>query len=251
MNAFRTRTWWAVIVAICFLAPLLHADSITFKNGQTLQGKYLGGTDSQVTFYTDNQLKHYAVSDIDSITFGGDTSTSSAAAAAPAEPAPAPVMQAPPATADSASCRSSCRWLAALAMSSLRFCGHSASGSSGGSLKAATAPRRQPKLPRHREIAQAPTAPLRPRMQRQLNPPSTRSGAPANAKRRTTRHAPEGPRGPSRRTPRPSARSAMASLKGPKAKAKVADKIAGRRESATASTRPSRSASWSTRHSQP
>jgi hypothetical protein len=97
MNAFRTRTWWAVIVAVCFLAPLLCADSIKFNNGQTIQGKYLGGTDSQVTFYTDNQLKHFAVSDIDSITFGGDTSTSSAAAA-PAEPAPAPVVQAPQAT---------------------------------------------------------------------------------------------------------------------------------------------------------
>jgi YmgG-like glycine-zipper protein len=97
MNAFRTRSWWAVIVAVCFLAPLMHADSIKFKNGQTLQGKYLGGTDSQVTFYADNQLKHYAVSDIDSITFGDDTSSSSAAA--PAEPTPAPVVQAPPATA--------------------------------------------------------------------------------------------------------------------------------------------------------
>ena len=97
MNAFRTRTWWAVVVAVCFLVPLLHADSIKFKNGQTLQGKYLGGTDSQVTFYTNNQLKHYAISDIDSITFGDETSTSSAAAA-PAEPTPAPIVQAPQAT---------------------------------------------------------------------------------------------------------------------------------------------------------
>lgn len=95
MNAFRTRTWWAVIVAVCFLVPLLHADSIKFNNGQTLQGKYLGGTDSQVTFYTDNQLKHYAISDIESITFGGETSTSSSAA----EPTPAPIVQAPQATA--------------------------------------------------------------------------------------------------------------------------------------------------------
>lgn len=97
MNFFRNRTLWVVTIAVCFLAPLLHADSIKFKNGQTLQGKYLGGTDSQVTFYTDNQLKHYAISDIDSIIFGDNTSNPSAAA--PAQPAPAPVVQAPPATA--------------------------------------------------------------------------------------------------------------------------------------------------------
>jgi hypothetical protein len=92
MNFFRIRTWWVAVVAVCFLAPLLHADSIKFKNGQTLQGKYLGGTDSQVTFYTDNQLKHYAISDVDSITFGGQTSTSAATPAAPAMASPAPVV---------------------------------------------------------------------------------------------------------------------------------------------------------------
>ena len=97
MNVFRNRTLWVATIAVCFLAPLLHADSIKFKNGQTLQGKFLGGTDSQVTFYTSNQLKHYAISDVDSITFGDDASAPSAAAE-PAQPAPAPVVQAPPAT---------------------------------------------------------------------------------------------------------------------------------------------------------
>jgi YMGG-like Gly-zipper len=101
MNFFRTRTLWAVIVAVCFLAPLLHADSLTFKNGQTVQGKYLGGTDSAVTFYTNNQLMHYAISDIESITFGGQDTASSAAA--PATPTPAPIVKAPQATAASTS----------------------------------------------------------------------------------------------------------------------------------------------------
>jgi hypothetical protein len=100
MNFFRTRILWAVAITVCFLAPLMHADSIKFKNGQTIQGKYLGGTDSQVTFYTNNQLMHYAIADVDSITFGGQTSTSSAAVATPA-----PVVMAPqtaPATASGA-----------------------------------------------------------------------------------------------------------------------------------------------------
>ncbi len=92
MKAFGIRTWLVVIVAVCFLAPLLRADSITFKNGSTVQGKYLGGTDSNVTFYTGNQLMHYAISDIDSITFGSQTSTSSSAASVPMQ-APAPVIK--------------------------------------------------------------------------------------------------------------------------------------------------------------
>ena len=84
MSVSKIRTWLVVIVAVCFLAPFLRADSITLKNGSTVQGKYLGGTDSQVTFYTNNQLMHYAIADIASISFGGGTSTSSAPAAAPA-----------------------------------------------------------------------------------------------------------------------------------------------------------------------
>ncbi|TAM84650.1 MAG: hypothetical protein EPN47_00610 [Acidobacteria bacterium] len=98
MEFFRTRNLWAVAIAVCFLAPLLHADSIKFKNGQTVQGKYLGGTDSQVTFYTNNQLMHYAIADIDSLTFGGQTSTSSAPA-----PTPAPVVREAQTTARTAS----------------------------------------------------------------------------------------------------------------------------------------------------
>ena len=105
MNFFRTRTLWAVFVAVSFLAPLLHADSLRFKNGTTVEGKYLGGTDSQVTFYTNNQLKHYAIADIDSITFGGQTSTPSASAAAPAPPvaSPAPIVKTQQAASTTAS----------------------------------------------------------------------------------------------------------------------------------------------------
>jgi hypothetical protein len=86
MNVSKIRTWGTAVAAVCLIASLLHADSIKFKNGSTVQGKYLGGTDSQVTFFTNNQLVHYAIADIQSITFGDQTSTSSAVA-----PAPAPV----------------------------------------------------------------------------------------------------------------------------------------------------------------
>lgn len=103
MNCFRTRNFWAAAITVCFLVPLLHADSIKFKNGQTVQGKYLGGTDSQVTFYTNNQLMHYAIADIDSIAFGGPAPAPSAAAPGPA---PAPVVKDAPTPAQIASATS-------------------------------------------------------------------------------------------------------------------------------------------------
>lgn len=104
MKVLKTRSWWVAILAICFLAPHLRADTLKFKDGSTVDGKYLGGTDSQVTFYTNNQLEHYAIADISSITFGDQASSATTtviptAPVSPATPAtattPAPVVTAP------------------------------------------------------------------------------------------------------------------------------------------------------------
>jgi hypothetical protein len=103
MNVSKTRTWWVMIVTICFLAPLLYADTLKLNDGRTIHGKYLGGTDSQVTFYTNNQLQHFAISDIDSITFGDTTPPPATSDSQPAPVAPAPVVQAPPAAAQNTS----------------------------------------------------------------------------------------------------------------------------------------------------
>lgn len=112
MKVLRTRTWWMAILAICLIAPLLNADTIKFNNGSTVHGKYLGGTDSQVTFYTNGKLEHYALADISSITFGDETSSSSSSTSlAPAAPAassnPAPVVKQSQTSSQSASQTSS------------------------------------------------------------------------------------------------------------------------------------------------
>ncbi|HUZ46229.1 MAG TPA: hypothetical protein VMW54_06290 [Terriglobia bacterium] len=101
MNAFRTRTWWVLIVAACFLAVGLRADTLTLKDGRTIQGKYLGGTDSQVTFYTNGNLQHFPIANMVSITFGDETSSS--AAESPIASQPAPVVAAAPVSSSPAS----------------------------------------------------------------------------------------------------------------------------------------------------
>jgi YMGG-like Gly-zipper len=90
MNLAKTRNWWVVIVAVCFFASVLRADTLKLKDGRTIQGKYLGGTDSQITFYTNGNLEHFAISDATSITFGGqDTTLPATSTTSPAAPAPA------------------------------------------------------------------------------------------------------------------------------------------------------------------
>ncbi len=75
------------LTAACLLAPLAAlADTLELRDGRVLQGRYLGGTASQVRFEVNGDLQTFSVSEILALTFtrGG------AAAAPPAAAAPAP-----------------------------------------------------------------------------------------------------------------------------------------------------------------
>jgi hypothetical protein len=89
MNASKTRTWWMVIIAVCFLASVLSADTLKLKDGRTIEGKYLGGTDSEVTFYTNGNLQHFPIANLASITFGDETSSVAATSSSTSQPAAA------------------------------------------------------------------------------------------------------------------------------------------------------------------
>jgi len=101
MKASKIQAYWVGVIAVCFLTSLLRADTLTLKGGRTIQGKYLGGTDSQVTFYTNGSLEHFLIKDMVSITFGDETSSSSATY--PSTTQPAPVVAAAPAPSSAAS----------------------------------------------------------------------------------------------------------------------------------------------------
>jgi hypothetical protein len=50
--------------------PAIHADSLQLKNGNSVQGKYLGGTERAVQFEADGKVQIYYVNQILSINFG-------------------------------------------------------------------------------------------------------------------------------------------------------------------------------------
>lgn len=102
MNASKTRTWWLVIVAVCFLASVLRADTLKLKDGRTIEGKYLGGTDSDITFYTNNQLEHFPITNAVSITFGDTASSATATSSGTSQPTAAPAATATTAAAATA-----------------------------------------------------------------------------------------------------------------------------------------------------
>lgn len=54
---------------LLILVPAIRADSLQLKNGNFVQGKYLGGTDRAVQFEVNGKIRLYSVDEILSISF--------------------------------------------------------------------------------------------------------------------------------------------------------------------------------------
>jgi hypothetical protein len=78
-----------VLVAVAALLVLSAlADTLELKDGSVVQGKYLGGTQSNIRFRVKGEVKLYPISDVLAITFGSTSGSSGPAAAAPPPPPP-------------------------------------------------------------------------------------------------------------------------------------------------------------------
>lgn len=83
MNLTRGGIWQVLIMALALALPVA-ADTLELKGGRVVNGKYMGGTQTQVRFQVGGKIELYPVEDIVAITFTGDTR------AAAAEPAAEP-----------------------------------------------------------------------------------------------------------------------------------------------------------------
>jgi hypothetical protein len=82
--------------AVALLAAALPAwaDTLELKNGQVLNGRYLGGTAAQVRFEVDGRVEVYRVSEVVALTFTGSSSTSHAPVADTPDPVAKPAARA-------------------------------------------------------------------------------------------------------------------------------------------------------------
>lgn len=81
-------------VAALLLSAAAWADTLEFKDGKVIEGKFLGGTQETVRFQYQGQIQVYRVADLLALTFGG---TSGALPPVPSPPAAAPTGPATPA----------------------------------------------------------------------------------------------------------------------------------------------------------
>src|SRR5690348_14727194 len=65
-----------LVIALCLEASLTRADSLELKNGSMIKGKFMGGTESELSFQVGSSVQKYNLADIVSLKFDGERATS-------------------------------------------------------------------------------------------------------------------------------------------------------------------------------
>lgn len=82
----KSKLICGIVIGLCLASSLAWADSLELKNGSLIKGKFVGATESEISFKVGSSLQSYSISDIVSIKFDSER----AAGEMPARPSAAP-----------------------------------------------------------------------------------------------------------------------------------------------------------------
>ena len=66
----------SLIIALCLAASIASADSLELKNGSLIKGKFIGGTENEITVRVGSSVQKYNVADIISLKFDAEPPSS-------------------------------------------------------------------------------------------------------------------------------------------------------------------------------
>jgi len=64
-----------LVIAVCLAALLAWTDSLELKNGSLINGKFVGGTENEISFQVGSSVQKYDLADVASLRFGSETAT--------------------------------------------------------------------------------------------------------------------------------------------------------------------------------
>ena len=85
MEKFRRN--YGMLITVLLAAMIARADSLELKNGSLINGRFMGGSENEISFQVGSSLQKFNRSDIVSIKFDSDTAVSEA----PNAPDPVPL----------------------------------------------------------------------------------------------------------------------------------------------------------------
>jgi hypothetical protein len=69
----------SLVIALCLVASMACADSLELKNGSLIKGKFMGGTETEISFRVGSSVQKYNLADIVSLKFASETAASNLA----------------------------------------------------------------------------------------------------------------------------------------------------------------------------
>ena len=66
----------SLVIATCLVASMAWADSLELKNGSLINGKFMGGTESEISFQVGSSVQKYDRADVSSLKFDSETAAS-------------------------------------------------------------------------------------------------------------------------------------------------------------------------------
>jgi hypothetical protein len=84
MSTLRTRNLklklnWGLLTVLCLAASVALADTLELKNGSLIKGKFLGGTEIEISFQVGSTVQKYNVADVASLKFDSESAASAPA----------------------------------------------------------------------------------------------------------------------------------------------------------------------------
>src|ERR1700733_10941322 len=78
-DIMRLKLKCGFVTALALAASMAWADTLQLKNGSVIKGKFLGGTETEISLQVGSTVQKYNVADIVSLKFDSDGSTSAPA----------------------------------------------------------------------------------------------------------------------------------------------------------------------------
>jgi hypothetical protein len=70
----KFKMYHGLVSALCLVASMAWADSLELKNGSLIKGKFMGGTESDISFQVGSSIQKYKLIDVASLKFDPDRS---------------------------------------------------------------------------------------------------------------------------------------------------------------------------------
>ena len=75
LRNMQLKLSYLLVIALCLATSMAQADSLQLRNGSLIKGKFIGGSEGEISFMVGSSVQTYTLTDIVSLNFDSDTTS--------------------------------------------------------------------------------------------------------------------------------------------------------------------------------